>query len=66
MTSTATATVTHSCTCTSCKGEKAFTAPADYISGTPKAVRDMVHNYGYMVRNPVHGPILARRGLSVA
>jgi hypothetical protein len=43
-TTTATQTVTHTCNCTVCHG-LSFTAPVGYISGTPKQVRDMTHNY---------------------
>ena len=55
-------TETHTCDCTACNG-LSFTAPKGYISGTPKQVRDMVHNYAHMVRNPVMGPVLRARGL---
>lgn len=39
-----TATETHTCTCKVCNG-KAITAPAGYISGTAKQVRELTHNY---------------------
>lgn len=53
---------THTCDCKVCAG-LAFTAPSGYISGTPKQVRDMVHNYAHMVRNPAMAPRLAAQGV---
>lgn len=52
----------HTCTCTTCNGAT-FTAPKGYISGTPKQVRDMVHNYAQMLHSPVFGPRLAAQGI---
>lgn len=53
---------THTCTCKTCNG-LAFEAPEGFVSGTPRAVREMTHNYAHMVRNPIHGPRLAARGV---
>lgn len=64
-TSTTTNTIRHTCNCKVCNG-LAFTAPAGYITGTPKQVKAMVHNYAHMVRNPVMGPQMAARGLHAA
>jgi hypothetical protein len=36
--------LTFTCSCTVCKG-LTFTAPAGYVTGTAKQVRDMTHNY---------------------
>ena len=55
-------TIIHKCDCTVCKGI-VFTAPAGYVDGTPKQIRDMVHNYAQMVRNPLFGPRLAAKGV---
>lgn len=55
-------TTTHTCTCKACNG-LAFTAPEGYLTGTPKQVREMTHNYAHMTRNPVMGPRLAAKGI---
>lgn len=56
---------THTCPCTACHGA-AFTAPVGYVTGTPKQVRDMIHNYAQMIQNPVMAPSLERRGVVAA
>lgn len=55
--------ITHTCTCTACPGGLTFSAPAGFISGSPGARRDQIHNYAHMVRSPVIGPVLAARGV---
>jgi len=53
---------TYTCDCNVCNGQ-AITAPVGAISGTPKRVRDLVHNYVAMTRNPAMAPIMAQRGI---
>lgn len=55
-------TETYACDCTVCNGQ-AISAPAGAISGTPKRVRDLVHNYVAMTGSPALAPVLARRGI---
>jgi len=61
---TAPATVTLTCDCGVCPGP--ITAPEGYITGTPKTIRTEVHNYSFMVRNPVMGRVMAGRGVQAA
>jgi len=58
-------TETYTCDCSVCNGQ-AITAPVGAISGTPRRVRDLVHNYVAMTRNPAMAPILAQRGIRQA
>lgn len=55
---------TWTCDCTACKG-LTFTAPEGYISGTPKQVRDMVHNYAQAAhaQGGIHKMMADRAGL---
>ena len=54
------------CDCTTCGG-KTIAAPEGYISGTPKQVRDMVHNYVQGAHSPAGiGRIMADRAGIVA
>lgn len=55
-------TETHACDCTVCNGQ-AISAPVGAISGTPKRVRALVHNYVAMTRNPAMATVLAQRGI---
>ena len=54
-------TDTHTCTCRTCNG-LTITTPVDYINGTPKQVRDLVHNYAQGAHSPAGiGRIMADR-----
>jgi hypothetical protein len=54
---------THTCDCKVCQGIT-FTCPTGRISGTPKQVRDMTHNYAQMLRGPMALP-MARKGFTL-
>lgn len=57
---------TFTCDCRTCNG-LTITTPAGYITGTPKAVRDMVHNYAQGAHSPAGiGRIMADRAGIVA
>jgi len=55
-------TVTHTCDCKVHNGAS-FTAPKGRISGTPRQIKDMTHNYLAMAQSPVFGPRLASEGI---
>lgn len=57
----------HTCTCTACNG-KAITAPEGYITGTPKQVEQMVHNYVQYAHGsaPVGKIMCQRAGIAAA
>ena len=54
-------------TCKVCNG-LAITTPAGYISGTPKQVRAMVHNYVQAAHAPggIHKVMADRAGIKAA